>query len=229
LTLETIDIALEDTSDAQRPRTAPKEVRRAQLIEATIACIAENGISGTTMAKVTRRAGLSVGIVSLHFENKDDLLTSTLEYLSEEVRATWAEIAEDETLGTVEKLRLIALASFDPRIFTPEKVAVWFAFFGEAQYRRFYRDMVERYDDERGEVIKAICAKLIATSENKARDPQSILDAIECFGDGLWLNAIVYPDDFTRDYCVSQVEEFLAVQFPNRFGVRNPASKGNTV
>lgn len=69
-------------------------------------------------------------------------------------------------------------------------------------------------------MIKTLSAELIATSQNKAREPQAILDAIECFGDGLWLNAIVYPDDFTREYCVTQVEAFLAALFPNRLGAR---------
>lgn len=206
-------------SNEHRPRTAPKEVRRTQLIEATIDCIAEHGISGTTMAKVTRRAGLSVGIVSLHFESKDNLLTSTLEHLSEEVRATWAEIAENQDLDAARKLRLIALASFDPRIFTPAKIGVWFAFFGEAPYRQFYREMVESYDDERGDVIRTLCTKLIGARGGERPEPDAMVDAIECFGDGLWLNAIVYPEDFTRDYCVAQVEAFLAAHFPDHFKV----------
>lgn len=207
-----------DPSDKSHGRTAPKEVRRIQLIEATIDCIAERGISGTTMAQVTRRAGLSVGIVSLHFENKENLLTSTLVHLSEEVRGTWAEIAETSDIGAADKLRRIALASYDPTIFTPSKIAVWFAFFGEAPYRQYYREMVERYDDERGEVIEGLCRELIVQSDGDNRDPSMVVDAIESFGDGLWLNAIIYPDDFTRDYCVAQAEAFLATQFPGHFG-----------
>ena len=207
-----------------RARTAPKEVRRTQLIEATIDCIAERGISGTTMAQVTRRAGLSVGIVSLHFENKDNLLTSTLVHLSEEVRESWAEIAAMSDLDTAEKLGRIAMASFDPAIFTPTKVAVWFAFFGEAPYRQFYREMVEGYDDERGDVLKELCADLLASTGGDGRDPSAITDAIECFSDGLWLNAIVYPGDFSRDYCVAQMQAFLAAQFPRHF--EGPAAAG---
>jgi len=202
----------------QRPRTAPKEVRRTQLIEATLDCIAERGISGTTMAQVTRRAGLSVGIVSLHFDSKDNLLTSTLVHLSEEVRATWSGIAGMADLDAAEKLRRIAMASFDPAIFNPTKIAVWFAFFGEALYRRFYREMVECYDDERGDVVRGLCAQLLGAASEDGRDPLEITDAIESFGDGLWLNAILYPDEFTRDYCVAQMGSFLAALFPKHFG-----------
>ena len=61
------------------PKTAPnsravaKERRREQLIKATINCIAKRGIAGTTMADVTNDAGLSSGIVNLHFQSKDKL------------------------------------------------------------------------------------------------------------------------------------------------------------
>ena len=44
-------------------RALPKEVRKEQLIQATIKCIAKHGLSGVTMARVTQEAGLSLGIV----------------------------------------------------------------------------------------------------------------------------------------------------------------------
>ncbi len=226
MSLDTRDGEGRGVQDEPRPRTAPKEVRRTQLIEATIDCIAERGISGTTMAQVTRRAGLSVGIVSLHFESKENLLTSTLVYLSEEVRKAWATIAETSDIDAAEKLCQIAISSFDPSIFTPTKVAVWFAFFGEAPYRQHYRKMVEGYDDERGDVLIALCKQLVAETDGDARDAEVLTDAIECFSDGLWFNAIVYPEDFTREYCVAQVRAFLAAQFPSHFKAHSGAGAG---
>ncbi len=201
----------------KRRRTEPKEVRRTQLIEATIACIAERGISGTTNAVVTSRAGLSIGIVSLHFDSKDNLLTSTLTYLSEEVRATWADIVETPNLPPAEKLRRVALASFDPKVFNETKVSVWFAFFGEARYRQFYHEMVETYDEERGDVLAGLCAALIADTPGDLRDGKALTDAIEAFSDGLWLNAMVYPAYFTRDICIAHMDAFLAALFPKHF------------
>ena len=56
---------------SETPRSLPAKTRRKQLIKATIKCIAKNGLSGTTMADVTKLAGLSLGIVNLHFETKE--------------------------------------------------------------------------------------------------------------------------------------------------------------
>ncbi|MDP5360745.1 MAG: TetR family transcriptional regulator C-terminal domain-containing protein [Paracoccaceae bacterium] len=197
-------------------RTAPKEVRRSQLIEATIDCIAERGITGTTMAAVTGRAGLSMGIVSLHFESKDNLLKATLTHLSQEVRSTWADKHSDETMTSAQKLWAVAMSSFDPHIFNPKKVAVWFAFFGDARYRAFYRQIVESFDDERGDVLAALCESV--APEGQDFDAVGMTDMIESLGDGLWLNALLYPETFTREYCMEQMGALLIAEFPKHYG-----------
>ena len=66
------------------PRSMSKQARRKQLIQATIKCIAKNGLSSTTMADVTQQAGLSMGIINLHFQSKEKLLIETLQYISDE-------------------------------------------------------------------------------------------------------------------------------------------------
>ena len=214
-----------ETSQAAKPartpktsrRTAPKEVRRRQLIEATIDCIAELGISRTTMAAVTGKAGLSMGIVSLHFASKDNLLTETLAHLSEEVRATWVGIVDDPHMGIAEKMKGVALASFNPAIFNAKTLAVWFAFFGEARYRAFYRQMVQSYDEERGDVLCNLCGEIIRQTPGDSRKPEVLTDAIESFGDGLWLYAMLYPEVVTGEYAHAQMVNFLAAYFPGHF------------
>ena len=47
-------------------------------------CIARKGMGSTTLADVATEAGLSQGIVNLHFESKDNLLSETLRYLAED-------------------------------------------------------------------------------------------------------------------------------------------------
>jgi TetR/AcrR family transcriptional repressor of bet genes len=199
-------------------RTAPKEVRRLQLIEATVDCIAERGISGTTMAAITGRAGLSMGIVSLHFESKENLLNATLTHLSQEVRSTWAGVIKDQTIEAPERLWAVAMSSFDTRIFNPIKIAVWFAYFGEARYRVLYRQIVESFDDERADVMEALCESLTAHETDNDLGAAAITNSIESLGDGLWLNAMLYPETFTRDYCLSQMASFLGAIFPAHFG-----------
>lgn len=208
---------MDTEKDLRQRRFAPKEVRRQQLIEATLESLAENGISGTTMAAVTGRAGLSMGIVSLHFKSKDNLLTSTLRYLSEEIRDAWVNIHRNETLTATERLRGIVAASFDPHISSTTKIAVWFAFFGEAKYRQVYRDMVEEFDDERTDAIQQLCIEIIAEGGYTDVSPEMLATTIECLCDGLWLNVILYPDWLTPISAEMRVIDLLARHFPKHF------------
>jgi TetR/AcrR family transcriptional repressor of bet genes len=70
----------------ERPsrRALSKERRRQQLIDATIKCISNKGLGGLTLADVANEAGLSQGIVNLHFNSKDNLLNETLRFLAED-------------------------------------------------------------------------------------------------------------------------------------------------
>lgn len=194
-------------------RFAPKEVRKQQLIAATLAVIAEKGVSGTTTTLVTKKAGLSAGLVNLHFENKDNLLKATLEHLAIELRDCWQAVHEDTTLPPAEKLWGIIQACFHPDVCTNEKVRVWFAFFGEAPYRAFYREMVSKFDDERGDAMAALIVQLGQSEDDADRTS----DAIECLADGLWLNMMLYPDWYDLDSSRAQIWNLLSLQFPKQF------------
>lgn len=88
-----------DRSRAPR-RSAVEAVRRAQIIEAAIAVVAEEGYARASMARIAQQAGLSKGLLSYHFRSKDDLLEQAL-------RTTFAAI----TAGIIEDLDLAAPAT----------------------------------------------------------------------------------------------------------------------
>jgi AcrR family transcriptional regulator len=95
----------------KRRQIRPKAERRQQLIDATIRCIAQHGLSAVTMQMVTREAGLSVGIANLHFESKDNLLRETLRFVAEEYHGGQIEIMEGEDIPDLGE-RLDALLDF---------------------------------------------------------------------------------------------------------------------
>jgi TetR/AcrR family transcriptional repressor of bet genes len=69
-------------------RTASREKRRRQLIDATMKCIARKGMSSTSIGDVAKEAGLSQGIVNLHFKSKENLLTETLRHLADDYKTS---------------------------------------------------------------------------------------------------------------------------------------------
>ena len=56
------------------------------------------------MADITQEAGLSLGIVNLHFKSKDKLLLETLKYISEEYLRQWAKTLERAGPAPADKL-----------------------------------------------------------------------------------------------------------------------------
>ena len=55
-------------------RLSIEQLRRQELARAAYEILQEEGIAGTTLAKVAERAGMSKGIVLHYFKGKDELL-----------------------------------------------------------------------------------------------------------------------------------------------------------
>ncbi len=62
-----------------------EEARRKQIIDATIAAVAETGYAGASLAKLAARAKISKSIISYHFAGKDELLEQTVHQIYGEI------------------------------------------------------------------------------------------------------------------------------------------------
>lgn len=61
-------------------RTVTETARRAQIVAAAIAAIAEVGYRNASFARIARQAGLSsTGLISYHFQGKSDLMAQVAE------------------------------------------------------------------------------------------------------------------------------------------------------
>jgi AcrR family transcriptional regulator len=85
-------LAVAEAPEKAPRRSAVEAVRRAQIIEAAIAVVAEEGYARASMARIAQQAGLSKGLLSYHFRSKDDLLEQAL-------RTTFAAITEQIVEG----------------------------------------------------------------------------------------------------------------------------------
>lgn len=64
-----------DTGAVERSRTFTETARRAQIVDAAIATISEVGYRNASFARIAKRAGLSsTGLISYHFDSRDDLI-----------------------------------------------------------------------------------------------------------------------------------------------------------
>ena len=72
-------------SKNERQLSFIEQARRRQIIEASIASIAEEGYAGASLAKIAGRVGIGKSVVLYHFKGKDALLRATVGRIYDEI------------------------------------------------------------------------------------------------------------------------------------------------
>lgn len=204
-------------------RDEAKERRRVQLIEATIDSIAKRGFADTTLADVAEGAGLSRGIVNFYFKSKDQLFADTLRHLADEYRDAWRTALNAAGPLPAARLRALLMVNFDPRIFSRKKIAVWFAFWGEAKSRPAYLAMCGEKDHEYSDAIMA-CVRAVEAECASGHAPETIARVLDAVTSGFWLDRLTDPQPGDRADFQHDVDVLLATFFPGRFGAARDLS-----
>ncbi|GAA2626238.1 TetR/AcrR family transcriptional regulator [Actinomadura fulvescens] len=94
----------------REPQQDRSRATRQRLLEAAIDCLASVGWTGTTVAVVAERAGVSRGAAQHHFRTREELVTAAVEYGSDirvdQMRERLYVLA-DERPATLEVLTLL--------------------------------------------------------------------------------------------------------------------------
>ena len=206
-----------NTKPNDTPRSMPKQARRRQLIQATIKCIAKKGLSSTTMADVTQQAGLSMGIVNLHFQSKEKLLIETLRYISDEYTDGLNKIFNDKSLCTEQKILAHINFDFSRAIIDRNKLAVWFAFWGETKSRPTYLSICATYISEIATNLTHLFELLKQQGNYLEVDPELVCTCYTALSDGLWLDLLITPKGMKPIQAQGVAMHYLATQFPKHF------------
>lgn len=198
-------------------RTATKEERRQQLIEATVKCIARKGIGSTTLGEVAQEAGLSQGIVNLHFNSKENLLNETLQYIAEDYKSQFDNTLAKAAPEAAEQLLALMEMDLKPSICDRQKLAVWFSFWGEVKTVPTYQKVCDAYDSAYDAVIRGLCETIIKDGAYKHITADTATDALQSMTDGLWLSCLVSPKTFDRDHAMDAVYSYLRSVFPDHY------------
>ncbi len=198
-------------------RTASKEARQLQLIKATIRSIARHGLSTTTMATVSKEARLSQGIVNLHFKSKDRLLVETLRFVVDEYQSVWEKALNDSGDTPAEKIEALMGVEFEKSVCQRNKLAVWFAFWGETKSRPIYRDICRKRDREYLRVMVDYCRALVEEGGYENLNAESIAIALLAMTEGLWLDLLMSPDHMSpekaREVCMHYLRNVFSRHF----------------
>jgi TetR/AcrR family transcriptional repressor of bet genes len=201
-------------------RTATREQRREQLIDATMKCIARKGMGSTTLGDVAKEAGLSQGIVNLHFKSKENLLNETLRYLADRYKTRFKHTLETSGPGAAEKMHALMALDLSRSILDRRMLAVWFAFWGEVKSRPRYRLVCEESDKYYDSVMRSLCDELIADGGYSNITSAAVATMLTSASNGMWLSYLISPKRFDRDSAANAVDEYLQSVFPKHFPLR---------
>jgi len=165
------------------PRDEAEETRREQLIEVTIDSLAEVGYVGTTLAEIARRAGVSPGLVSHYFDDKDGLLEAAFRSLS---RSLWARVRAKLALGHTPRARVQAVIDVNlaPEEFDRRTGTAWLAFWGQVLHVRGLKRVQTGYQRRMLSNLRHDLRQMIAGD-----DARSLAAMIAAMIDGVWLRA----------------------------------------
>ena len=198
-------------------RTASRAKRRQQLIDATMKCIARKGMGSTTLGDVAREAGLSQGIVNLHFKSKENLLKETLRNLADDYKAQFKKTLEASGPAAADKLLALMQLDLRPSVIDRRKIAVWFAFWGEVRSRPTYRKICDERDRYYDEVVEELCETIIAEGRYTGVSASLVAIALTSMTNGLWLSCLISPKTFDRQQASDAIMSLLHGFFPKHF------------
>jgi transcriptional repressor BetI len=164
-----------------------EEIRRRQLIDATIASIHELGFGESSLSRISARAGVSTGIVHHYFEDKADLLEATLRHLGNNLHeAVVTRLAAAQS--PIARLMAVIDGNLGPELFTPEGVSAWLAFWAQVptneRFARVQRIIIGRLHDNLVATLRPLAP---------AHEVVQVAKLTACLIDGLWLRAALQP------------------------------------
>jgi TetR/AcrR family transcriptional repressor of bet genes len=194
-------------------RNAIKEVRREQLIVATIDVIARKGFSELTLAEVAETAKLSTGIVNFYFKSKDALLAATLAHMVGEYQRYWRANVAAAGPSPAAKLTAMLEGDFQRLVANRKTVTVWYAFWGETRWRPDFISVCQGLSRE----FQSAASELFALLAAPERDPRLIAKGFSAMSDGLWLDMLINPKETDRETARRVVRAFLHGLYPDHF------------
>lgn len=129
-----------------RPTTPRGEATRRKLLEAAEAEIGERGYARTSVAGITRRAGVGQGTFYLYFPSKDDALRELVRDMGKRLRRSLSQAtagAKDRV--EVEKRGFKAFLRFASENQNLYRVVMESQFVDESIYREYYHTLADGY------------------------------------------------------------------------------------
>ncbi|MGH8354345.1 MAG: TetR family transcriptional regulator C-terminal domain-containing protein [Pseudomonas sp.] len=186
------------TQETRFSRLEP-ELRKANLIEATLLCLKLHGFQGASIRKICAQAGVSVGLINHHYSGKDALVAEAYLAVTGRVMSLLREAIAQAAPSARARLSAFFRASFSPELLDPQLLDAWLAFWGAVKTA----EAINKAHDHSYAEYRALLRKVLAelAQEEGWGDFDADLAAIglSALLDGLWLESGLNPGTFTPE------------------------------
>ena len=192
------------------------ERNRKLLIDATLDSIAGHGIAETTVSRITEKAGLSRGMIHLHFGSKESLLAAAAEAYSGEYYAELDRGVGGKCEDPVALIRAIIEADLGEGSLNTRSCRILHAFRGEAATN----PGIARFSSTRDQRLRTMLHESFSRLAGSSADPALASDATLgtlALLEGMWADFLAHEDNFDRAIASRIVFRFLSALFPKHF------------
>jgi AcrR family transcriptional regulator len=182
------------------------EVRREEILVATIAEIERSGMSSLRVADVAKSLGVSTSLLFYHFATRDALLVEALEYavVSDADRLDRALARSGEP---VERLRRV-LTSYGPTG-AAHGWTLWIEAWSTALREPSIQASLRKLDRRWRDALEHVIAEGVATGEFTCTDPRGAVARVGALLDGLSVASLIYRS-VTRNQLQTWVRQAAA-------------------
>ena len=163
------------------PKVGMEPIRRAALVEATIAEIGEAGSLDVTVSRIAKRAGMSSALAHHYFGSKDDMFLAAMRQI---LRDYSAEVRGHLAQATTPLARAEAIirANFARSCFDPSTVSAWMTFYSQAQTNPAALHLLRLYQ-------RRLRSNLTHALRPLSDQPRRDADTLAALIDGLYIRA----------------------------------------
>ena len=184
-------------------------INHQKLIDATIETIAKRGLADTTIAQVAKKAMVSQGYANFRFKSKENLLLSSLKFLSDEYKNSWQRIFEDNNLDPVGRVIKIIENDFSSKIANRNKIAVWVSFYSEVKFRPSYLSICQKQDEIYSSQMEKLIKEVNILNNQSFLTPREISETYLSMVDGLWQRILFDPKMYSHVFCKGLVNKYF--------------------
>lgn len=172
-----------------RETGGPVKDRRADFIEATLACMADHGHQGTTVRRIADYAGVVPGLLTHYFSGKDALIAAAYREMSDRLHRHVVEVVEAAGADPVARLSAFLATSFRPPSFEPAQLKLWVGYWSfvlsDPAVRRIHAETYARYRV----LVVSLVGPVLEAKGRVADDSEveALAIGISALLDGLWL------------------------------------------